>query len=251
MKQKKHSAGVKAVREMLSLGVKEARKQTGLPTPLLNRLKEGKVERISHKTFNKFRNAHARIIYHTLVDHNVPRKEATSRKYGLTFNTVREAVKMTQYGKPLDTALNELEQFIDDMQKPPEKRIVYHDAKQFTRKKTAEEKEYRRLARRICHNNNFYQHWVDEGKTFFNSKRPVRTRKDCVELMLQIMAYGDRNLKGWDLYVSEERAADKWVPMKSQKIKGTRKYARVPVPASDPKYVDWQRRTAQGKIIYD
>jgi hypothetical protein len=256
MKTRKYSASVKAVREILSLGVKEARKQTGLPAPVLNRIISGKTKKISHGTFNKFRNAHARIIYHTLVENNVSPKEARRRKYGLTFEKTKAVVKMTRYGKPFDTALNDIENEDYEVKKAKKipdsrrRREVMKDIKdKFDRERAKEKREYRKLARIICQNNGFYTQWIAEGKCFLNSKTPVHNKTDCVNLMLQIMAYGDRSLQDWDFYVTEQRPAERWQPYKYQKVKGTRKYARVPLPATDPKYVEWQRRTARGEII--
>lgn len=256
---KKHSAQVKFVREIMPLGVKEARKITGLPASLLERIAAGTVEKISHKTFNKFRNGYAKTVYNALIAHNVLPKEARSRKYGLTFKIVGEAIKQTDYGKPLELALNSLENHEADIKKiireeDPQwvDEFIDEEEDEYSIENAMEKAEYRRQAKIICANNDFFTQWKAEGKKFFHSGQAVKTDEDCIQLMLQISAHLGRSVKDWDIYIKEQRQGkEAWKPYKYQtvKIEGKKHTLRLPLPDADPKYIDWQQRMKAGQIV--
>lgn len=239
----RHGVNVRYVREVLRTG--KASKLTKLSPAFIARIKSGKTQTISHGTFNKFRAAFERERYAAVRKHNVSPKQARKiRGKALSLDEAEFAAAMTDFGRTFEHAVNDTVNWREDV-----KQGRIRDEKEIYDAIDDMAESYEKLAETIVINNGLDKEWVRNGKKFIYQERRIRSRKDAIAHMQEIMALGFRDLSQWDEYVVERQEREQWRPVRYVKDKRSKKTVREFVPEGDPKYNEWLRRLSSGRII--
>lgn len=246
--RRRHSAGVKYVREVIKRGAGFARKETGLPASFIRNIAKGKVSKVSHSAYKKFRNAYDREYYNILRSHNVSSRVARKARGrmsrdGLSFDEADFAASMTDFGRTLEHAVNDTLNWKEDVQagKVDFEEII-DDIEDM-------EESYGDMAEVLVVNNGLFEQWKGKKK-FINRPGRIRTKADAIAHMQEIMALGFRDERGWDEYISTRHNIEGWRPVEFVKDRKSGRTERTFIEdTGNPKYVDWQRRLSTGRII--
>jgi molybdopterin-guanine dinucleotide biosynthesis protein A len=263
---KRHGSGVRYVRELVSRKVRPK----GVSSRYFERIASGVVEKISHAAYKKFRNEYSRLVYAIFTSHNVKpvvvKYSSTGNRYrtraptrGLSLDEIEYAAEQTDFGRTWEHASNDVvtwkEELIEETAEeekiePEEVEIDVEDLEEEHGYELENlRRDYNRMARIIVHNNGLFETWKKEGRRFINKDKRVSTMKASVEHMKEIMALGFRDYEEWDEYIEERHNVEQWKPVVFVYDKNARRTVREFVPEGNPKYAEWQRRLASGKII--
>jgi hypothetical protein len=237
---KRHSADIKYVREVIGRG---ATRGSGIPSALVERIVSGAVDTISHAVFKKFRSAYDREVYRIQREHNVPAKVARKRDTRrLPLDLFEVAVKTTDFGRTFEHAVNDMTNWYEELKRGEISHVEIED-------RIASLKDrYDRIAFILVNNNGLLEEWRRTGKSFIDGSGRIRTFKDAVKHMQEIMALGRKDGAAWDQYVVE-RHERSWVPVEYKWDKKNKTTIKQDVPPGDPKYEEYQRRLSDGTII--